>query len=93
MEVGQIVYVKRWDRGVGILEFQITKIGTKYFYIKDLIEYAVDKKTLWHRDKHWPQSDFKVFLEKQDILDAEGNKNFATHYTRLLIDIGPHNTH
>lgn len=80
MEVGQIVYVKRGHRdgSVEILELPITKVGTKYFYIKkDWNESPIDKKTLWHRNKTYSQNDFKVFLEKQDIIDAEEKRKLC----------------
>ena len=72
--VGQVLYRKKSTRNEPseIVEVTVGKVGKKYFYLTGLEErYPVDKETLKYTDKNYSQSNFKLYRDKQEILDRK----------------------
>jgi hypothetical protein len=73
ISVGQVLYIqeKRRNAPPEIIEVTVTKIGRKYFYINRYrTEYPISKETLQYEDKNYSQSNFQLYLDKQEILDT-----------------------
>ena len=65
--VGQTLYREKRDN---IEEVTVTKIGKKYFYL-DIFgsgHYPINKHTLEYNDKNYYDCNFKVYINKQEIL-------------------------
>lgn len=67
--VGQVVY--RHMRGKDINEFNVYRVGKKYFYVSELGDrYPISKETLKYENKQYTQSNIQFYLTKQEILDT-----------------------
>ena len=51
-----------------IKEYTVSKIGKKYFYLEENDRYAIGKETMKYVDKVYGQSNFQLYLTKQEIL-------------------------
>lgn len=70
--VGQVLYRERFNRNspTEIQEVTVSKIGKKYFYLKEWDDrYPVNKETLKYEDKVYSQNNFQLYRDKQEILD------------------------
>lgn len=73
LKIGQILYRRNGD---SVKEYEIEKIGRKYFYTKRS-DYPISKETLKYESKEYSQYNFQLFLDKQTILDkTERDKLF-----------------
>jgi len=71
LKVGQILF--DWD----LNEYEIIKIGNKYFDCKDCWRYKFEIETLKHKDKVYSRRCIQLYLTKQEI------ENVKEH-TRLI---------
>lgn len=65
--VGQTLSIEKRDN---IEDVTVTKIGKKYFYL-DIFgseHYPINKHTLEYNDKNYYDCNFKVYINKQEIL-------------------------
>lgn len=73
LQVGQVVYrvSVRWGESMSIEECLIKSIGRKYFEIDNgqYGECRIRLDTLCYTNEHHPMSNYKVYLDKQEILD------------------------
>lgn len=72
IKVGQIVYS---EKGQEVLEWEVTKIGRKYFYVKNSWwEKKVDFEELRYEDKDYTQHNIQFYLTREEInLKNENN--------------------
>lgn len=66
--VGQILY--RWQYGK-IQEYEVERVGRKYFYCKNEERYPIEKETLEYKNKEYSNANFQLYLTKQEILDFQ----------------------
>jgi len=55
-----------------IQELTVSKIGKKYFYTSELGDrYPINKDSFKYEDKMYTQSNFQIYIDKQNILDND----------------------
>lgn len=66
-----------------IKEYEVESIARKYIYLKGLgKDYPVNKETLWHENKNYSQSSFKLHTDKQSILDRRERDRLCAELQR-----------
>lgn len=70
--LGQVLYYKYQGRNspVEIKEYTVSKIGNKYFYVKENDRRKFDKLTLRYVDNIYNQNNMQLFISKQKIEDG-----------------------
>lgn len=85
IEVGQILY--KWD----LQEMIVTRIGNKYFYVKDKRynwdkEIPIEKNSLKHIEKDYNQHNFQLYRNQQEILDEKEHFKLCGILYKYFID-------
>ena len=65
LKIGQILFAE------DLSEYEITKIGNKYFECKDKWRSKFEIETLKNHDPIYSQHRFQLYTNKQDILDKK----------------------
>lgn len=93
ISIGQILYREKSNRNslFEIEEFEVSKIGKKYFYLKGLGErFPIRKETLTYECKNYTQHNFKLYKTKQEILDNREKYNLINKLRKHLDWTGDH---
>ena len=72
LKIGQILF--DWE----LNEYEISKIGNKYFECKDCHRYKFEIETLKHRDPMYSQRSVQLYLDKQKIEDIKEHEKLLT---------------
>lgn len=78
IKTGQTVY--RNFGAKDVKSYLVTKVGNKYFYLDNDFHnrYPISLEDLMYRNKDYSQWNFRVYLDKQEILDEKEHKALFT---------------
>lgn len=73
VEIGTILFREYEHRGfpTQIKEYTVSKIGNKYFYVKENSAWKFDIKTLKYSNKEYSQHNVQLYWTKEEILDRQ----------------------